>query len=183
MDLVDRLLNKEEAALVELMNQYGDYLLRTALLFLKDQQVAEETVQDVFITAYEKINQLTDSSKLKSWLTSILVNRCRTEMRKRSWKQRLLSLNMFDFTQQDDLFLGPEEHLFALAENQHLTKAIHALDYKYREVIVLFYYNEMKITDIAEFIQTKENTVKSRLARGRSLLKDSLMKGEDDRER
>lgn len=178
MELVDRLVNKEEAALVELMNHFGDYLLRTAVLLVKDGQIAEEAVQDTFITAFNKITQLTDPLKLKSWLTSILVNRCRSQMRQRSWKQAILQFDFIQHYKEDDRFLGPEDHLLHLTENQNLVEAIHQLDYKYREVIILFYFNEMKINEIAAHLKTKENTIKSRLARGRSLLREILLKGD-----
>jgi RNA polymerase sigma factor (sigma-70 family) len=179
VDLVDRLMNKEESALIEVMNQYGDYLLRTAILLLKDKQTAEEAVQDTFITAYEKVNQLSDPKKLKSWLTSILVNRCRSQIRKRSWKQRILSIDLIQHYKGDETFSGPEEHFINLVENQYLAEGIQELDYKYREVIILFYFNEMKINEISQYLNTKENTIKSRLARGRSMLKEIFMRGGD----
>jgi RNA polymerase sigma factor (sigma-70 family) len=179
LGIVDRLVNKEEAALVELMSQNGDYLLRTAIMLVKDQQVAEEAVQDTFITAYEKITQLSDPQKLKSWLTSILVNRCRSQMRKTSWKQAFLPFDFIQHYKGDDLFPGPEDSLLHVSDNQNLTKAIHELDYKYREVIILFYFNDMKISEISIHLKAKENTIKSRLARGRSMLKGILLKGDE----
>ena len=59
-----------------------------------------------------------------------------------------------------------------------LSGAIGELDYIYREVITLFYFNEMKTSDIAKQLKIKENTIKSRLKRGRVMLKDILQKGE-----
>ena len=180
MNLVERLKVKEESALIELMHLYGDYLLRTALLLLKDQQTAEEAVQDTFITAFDKITQLVDSDKIKNWLTSILVNRCRTQMRKRSWKNIILTLDLTERFHKDINFSGPEEHLLKLIENQHLADAIQELHYKYREVIIMYYFNEMKISDISSYLKVNENTIKSRLTRGRFLLKDILMRGVDE---
>jgi DNA-directed RNA polymerase specialized sigma24 family protein len=90
LDLHSRLIAKDEEALRMLMNQYGNTLLRTAYLLVKDTYVAEEMVQDTFIIAFEKANQLQDPTKLKSWLTTILMNECRARMRKWSWKNILL---------------------------------------------------------------------------------------------
>jgi len=178
LDVVEGLLKKEESALVELMNLYGDYLLRTAILLVKDTQIAEEVVQDTFITAFDKIHQLADPGKLKSWLTSILVNNCRSQQRKRSWKDIFLPFNLIERYQMDEGTLGPEDQLLHLMENQQLAVAIHALDYKYREAIILYYFNEMKINEIAQFLEVNENTIKSRLTRGRSQLKEILRRGE-----
>lgn len=179
MHLVDRLKNKEESALQELMSLYGDYLFRTAFLLLKDKQACEEVVQDTFITAYEKINQLVEEEKLKSWLTSITINRCRMLMRKWSWKNILLNFDWTERVQGDEKVDGPETRLIVNFENKSLSEAIQKLDYKYREVIILYYFNELKVSEIALLLKMAESTVKSRLKRGRTYLKDILAKGED----
>lgn len=179
MHLVDRLKNKEESALLEVMSLYGDYLLRTAFLLLKDQQTCEEVVQDTFITAYEKIHQLDEQEKLKSWLTSITINRCRMIMRKWSWKNIFLQLDWKERIHGDQKVDGPETRLLLNFENQSLSEAIQILDYKYREVIILYYFNELKISEIALIVKTAESTVKTRLKRGRTYLKEILAEGED----
>ncbi|MRX74063.1 sigma-70 family RNA polymerase sigma factor [Bacillus lacus] len=179
MSIIQQLKEKQEIALVELMKLYGDYLLRTAVLLLKDRQAAEEAVQDTFLTAFEKIGQLSDENKLKSWLTCILINKCRAKMRKKSWKHAFLSLDLLERYAGDDLHSGPEESLVKLAEHQVLFEAIQQLDYKYKEAIILYYYNELKISEISAQLKLNENTVKARLARGRSLLKQLLCKGEE----
>ncbi|MFD2045093.1 RNA polymerase sigma factor [Ornithinibacillus salinisoli] len=179
MHLVNRLIEREESALIELMNEYGDYLLRTAYLLVKDHQIAEEAVQDTFMTAFDKINQLDDPSKLKSWLTSIAVNRCRTQMRKWNWKNIFLNLEIVEKVKEDNSVQSPEDDLLVEVWNQNLSNAIQKLDYKYREVITLFYFSEFKIHEIANQTNTKESTIKSRLKRGRILLKEILMEGED----
>ncbi|WP_342028680.1 RNA polymerase sigma factor [Oceanobacillus limi] len=176
---MEGLKNKEEHALRELMNQYGDYLLRTGYLLVKDHQTAEEAVQDTFVTVFHKIHQLDDPNKLKSWLTTIMINCCRSQMRKWSWKNILLTFDTTEREKEDDSVQSPEEELLEVVWNQNLSDAIQKLDYKYREVITLFYFNEWKIAEIAKHINTKESTIKSRLKRGRIILRDLLRKGED----
>lgn len=178
LDFVDRLKGRDEHALMEVMNQYGDYLLRTAYLLMKDYQTAEEAVQDTFIAAFEKIHQLEDPEKLKSWLTAIVLNQCRSRMRKWHWKNIFLRFDKVEKMKADDTIRGPEESLLAMALDHNLSEAIQQLNYKYREAITLYYFNEMKISEIASQTKTNENTVKSRLKRGRLLLKGLLTKGE-----
>jgi len=173
---VQKLREKEEAALRTLMEQYGDELLRTAYLLLKDRHAAEEAVQDTFITAYAKIGQLRDDTKLRGWLIRIAVNRCR--MKRRSWSWR----NLLPFPRVEDLVPedhepGPEERALGEWRSGSLTRAIGQLDYKYREAITLYYYAEMSIREIAEQTGTNENTVKARLSRGRAQLKEQLEQG------
>ncbi|HEY2420281.1 MAG TPA: sigma factor, partial [Neobacillus sp.] len=68
------------------MDDYGDLLLRTACLLLRDRQSAEEAVQDTFIQAFAKMNQLQEPERLKAWLVRIVVNRCRMKQRTWSWR-------------------------------------------------------------------------------------------------
>ena len=179
MSLVDRLKRKEELALVELMHLYGDYLLRMAFLLLKDHQTAEEAVQDTFLIAFEKISQLENEAVLKSWLTTITMNRCREQMRKWNWKSIFLNFDIIERFNESETSPGPEDNLLEVEWNQHITTAIQQLDYKYREVITLFYFNELKITEIAALTGSKENTVKSRLKRGKQQLKQILENKEE----
>ncbi|RXI96186.1 sigma-70 family RNA polymerase sigma factor [Anaerobacillus alkaliphilus] len=178
MDLVERLKRKEEAAVIEMMNKYGDSLLRTAILLVKDPHLAEEIVQDTFVMAYQKIYQLHDEQKLKSWLLMITTNGCRARMRKWSWKNIFLHQEQ---EQEDHLIdeheLLPEETLIATWRDQQLREAITLLPYHYREVITLYYFQELTVKEIALLIKENENTVKTRLARARALLKVELTKG------
>ncbi len=179
-NLVERLIDKEEQALIELMQLFGDYLFRTAYLLVKDEHAAEEAVQDTFVTAFHKINQLGEPEKLKSWLTTIIVNRCRSNLRKKSWKHIFFNLEKVETVIEDPAANNPEDVILELDQNEKLSDAIQALDYKYREVITLFYFNELKILEIANVTNTNVNTVKSRLLRGKAILKAILMKGEEE---
>lgn len=156
------------------MDCYGDELMRTACLLIKDRQLAEEAVQDTFIQAYSSITQLRDRGKLRSWLLRIVVNRCR--MRMRQWSFR----NLLFFGQMEPL-LGsgraedqPEEHLVLNWERARLSEAISRLDYKQREAVVFYYYHGMSIQELSELLSLNPNTVKARLARGRLKLKSIL---------
>lgn len=181
LDIVQRLKNKEEEALVEIMNLYGNSLLRMAVLLVKDRYVAEEVVQDVFVIAYKKIDQLNESRKLKSWLIMITMNECRSRMRRWSWK------NIFLHKEQEEenhiaanIEIQPEESLLITWRNTQIHEAIGQLPYKYREVITLYYFQELSIKEITEMIFEKESTVKTRLSRGRGLLKKLIQEGGED---
>ncbi|MBM7662898.1 RNA polymerase sigma-70 factor (ECF subfamily) [Bacillus mesophilus] len=178
MNLVQRLQQKEEKALVQLMELHGDYLLRTAFLLVKDRQVAEEIVQDSFIVAFDKIDQLQHEERLRNWLTMISLNLCRSRMRKWSWKHILVGFeDKFENLEDDEIVNGPEDMLMTLSQNTELYIAIQQLDYKYREVITLHYFNELKVNEISDQLNEKDSTIKTRLSRGRKLLKEILLKG------
>lgn len=177
LDIIEGLKARDEAALRRLMEDYGDMLLRTAYLLLGDRQAAEEAVQDTFLQAYAKIGQLKDPLRLKAWLVSIAVNRCR--MRRRTWSWRsIFPAGASNHWLPDKAGSADSAEALALAGwNQHrISDAIIGLDYIYRECLTLYYYHEMSVLDIAGQLGKPENTVKSRLARGRRLLKQVLEK-------
>jgi len=180
LDMIAGLRRKDEEALVMLMQRYGDDLLRTAYMLLRDRQEAEEAVQDSFVAAFERIGQLRDDAKMKSWLLRIVVNRCR--MKQRTWGFRHLFPSAYmDRWLAKEKEQGPEEQLLQQWKSGSLTKAVHSLSYKYREVITLHYFQEMGVAEIAEHLQVNSNTVKARLARGRAYLKLALEKeGENE---
>ncbi len=176
LDLVRMLAEKDETALKELMALYSDELLRTAYLLVKDRQVAEEAVMDSFLQAYNKIHQLKEPDKLRGWLLRIVVNRCRMRMRTWNWR-RLLP---FAEVEMEETERSPEDLLLTEWRNEQLSAAIHRLDYRYREVITLYYYNGFSVLEIAEHVKSNENTVKARLSRGRTKLKQMLQEGDGD---
>ncbi|UCZ54416.1 sigma-70 family RNA polymerase sigma factor [Bacillus shivajii] len=178
MSLVERLKNKEEQALQQLMEQYGNILLRTAVLLMRDRQIAEEAVQDTYVVAFQNIDQLESDEKLKSWLMKITVNQCRTRMRRWSWKHIFLKKEADSWENVIDERDGePESLLMTNYENQLLHQHIQSLPYKYREVITLYYFQELSIKEIAILLDGNENSVKTKLRRGRTLLKGSLEEG------
>jgi RNA polymerase sigma-70 factor (ECF subfamily) len=164
------------------MQLYGNELLRTAVLLVKDHYLAEEIVQDTFVTAFQKMEQLEDGSKLKGWLVIITVNGCRARMRKWSWKNIFLAKKEAAFNQLAETDPLPEAALLTAQRNELLHKGIQSLAYHYREAITLFYFHELPIREISEMLQENENTVKTRIARGRRLLKDFLERGDEDDE-
>ncbi|AIQ34133.1 RNA polymerase [Paenibacillus sp. FSL R5-0345] len=177
MNIIERIKAKDESALRLLMDDYGDMLLRTACLLLKDRHSAEEAVQDTFIQAYAKMSQLQDPERLKAWLIRIVVNRCR--MKQRTWSWRNIFPSGGSELQGSDVagFTAGAEELFMVEwHNIRLAESMRTLDYVYRECLTLYYFHEMSIREISEQLNTPENTIKSRLARGRTLLKKILEK-------
>jgi RNA polymerase sigma-70 factor (ECF subfamily) len=172
LDVVRRLIEKDELALQALMSQFGDELQRTAYLLVKDRQAAEEAVMDTFIQAYNKIHQLKEPDKLRGWLLRIVVNRCRMKMRTWNWRNLLPAAYVERMVEETEP--GPENRLLTEWRNKSLSAAIHRLEYRYREAITLHYYNELSVQEIAEHVKSNENTVKARLARGRKKLRQML---------
>lgn len=152
----------------ELIDSYGGDILRLCLLYLGDRQLAEDAFQETFIKAWRQMDSFRGESGIKTWLSRIAVNTCR-DMLRSGW------LRMMKRSE-------PVESLFNLAAPQqedaaHVRDAVLALPGKYREVIVLYYDQGMKLREIADMLRLPVNSVSTRLRRARLLLKDLL--GED----
>ena len=112
------------------MEQYGSSLLRMSAIYLKDADLAQDAVQETFIKAYRHMNDYRGDSSEKTWLTTICVNTCRDILRT-AW---------FRHTSRMDLDTLPEKPAeFEFPDNTVLTEVMR-LPAKYREVILLRYY-------------------------------------------
>jgi len=156
----------------EVVRAYGEELLRLAYTYLKDRTLAEDVVQEVFIKAFEKRNDFRGDASYKTYLYRITINKCHDYFRSWSYKNTQVS----SFIQQVFKSNHSVEEI-AQTRNDELIlgKAVLQLSIKYREIIVLYYYKDFSIEEIAKLLDCSGNTVKTRLRRGRQLLKNHLM--------
>lgn len=166
-----RLQNKEDL-IYTVMNEYGERLIRLAFTYVKDWGDAEDIVQEVFTTCYTKLDTFRGDGSIKSWLYRITVNKCKDHLK--SWFSRNIWFSNTFEKMLPDQDKTPELKLIVKSDNQELAEKILELNVKYREVIILFYQEEMSIQEISSLLQMNESTVKSRLHRARHLLKKSL---------
>lgn len=152
------------------MVSYGNDIIRVAYSYLKQKHLAEDVTQDVFIKCYEKMDTFRNESSYKTWLIRITVNRCKDIFKSLSYKN-LLVADFFSFKQNHSSY---EDQLFTNDEDHFLSQQVMNLPVKYREVIILFYYQELSIEEIADLIKSNPSTIKTRLQRGRLRLKEAL---------
>lgn len=155
--------------LKELMSQYTESLIRLAYYYVKDLQAAEDIVQEVFIKFYHNQNIYEERGELKAFLTQMTVNKSKDYLK--SWAYRKVQLQSKLFPQVgkrhlDDLVRQDEEAIIG--------DAILELPLKHREVLIYFYFNEMTIPEVALILSIPESTVKTRLRRGKELLRTHL---------
>ncbi|MED4206491.1 sigma-70 family RNA polymerase sigma factor [Neobacillus mesonae] len=151
------------------MNEYGERLTKLAYGYVKDWGIAQDVVQDVFVICYRQYNQAINVEFLKAWVYRITINRCK-DVLKSSFIKRILLNNHISKIDHDS---SPERELLARDEKEQLAQFVLKLPLKYREVIILCYYEELSVTEIAALLDLNQNTVKTRLKRGRELLKKS----------
>ncbi|MDD4046966.1 MAG: sigma-70 family RNA polymerase sigma factor [Tissierellia bacterium] len=167
--LIKNLKRGREEAYRQLIEEYGNKLLRTCYLILNDREEAEDVVQETFIKVFNKIDTFKEKSGLYTWIYAIALNLSRDRMRT---KQDMLELKD-EWIGNDDV----ESHVEINFDREQLRKEIFEMNSLYKEVLVLFYYEELSIKEISNLLNEKEGTIKSKLSRGRNMLKESLLKG------
>ncbi|WP_255508032.1 RNA polymerase sigma factor [Lysinibacillus sp. BW-2-10] len=155
----------------ELVEAHAESLIQVAYSYVKNKQMAEDIVQDVFIKAFEKQSQFRGDSSYKTYLYKMTINRSYDYLRSWSYRNHLLTnkfSNLFGVQKSVDDFVVLEDER-AVIGNEVLKLAP-----KYREVIILFYFKELKVEEIANILDCSMNTVKTRLSRARNMLKERL---------
>jgi RNA polymerase sigma-70 factor (ECF subfamily) len=167
--MIQGLKNGQEDAFRNMMELYGNKLLGTCYLILRDREEAEDVVQETFVRVFGNIRGFNGKSSLYTWIYRIAINLSRDMLRKRSYD---LNLNE-EIIGEEDTFERVEHRL----ELEDLKVRLSGLSPIYREVLVLFYYQDLSIAEISDLLKEKEGTIKSRLSRGRRVLAGEMKKG------
>ena len=152
-----------------LMDTYGDQIVRLCYMYLKDWHLAEEATQETFIKVYKKYDNFRNESSHKTWMMTIAINTCKSYRRTAWFKKVHIGLES-----KEEIGSSLEEEILESIEKDDVLKAIYQLESKYKEVILLYYYQEMTIEEIARVLQIKSGNVKMRLQRGRKKLGEYL---------
>jgi RNA polymerase sigma-70 factor (ECF subfamily) len=157
--LVGALKARDSGSLEALVERYGTRLLRSATLLCGNETHAKDLVQDTFVEALRSLHRFRGQASLYTWLHSILLNLTRHYRRD---SNRLVYDN--ELAAQE--VSAPEEQPVALdlgSATTELARALSRLSESHREVLVLRYYEHMKLHEIARHLGVSTGTVKSRL--------------------
>lgn len=151
--------------LSRLIAQYRTSILHLCCVILRDPVAAEDAVQETFLKAYRGLQGFRQESSEKTWLTSIALNVCRDMRRSAWWRHTERRITPEELT-----LAAPEQDPEAIA----LGQAIAHLPDKYRNVVMLYYYQDMTLQEAAQILKTTPSALSKRLARARALLKKEL---------
>lgn len=165
-------MEDDEALINEIMSRYGQDILQLTYSYVKNKTIAEDLTQEIFIKCYKSLHTYKQNAKMKTWLCTIAANHCKDYLRSWYFRKVTVSEKIADLTgttknNVEDLVLENEE-------DHELAFAVMSLPMKYREVIFLFYFEEMSIKEIESVLDINQNTIKSRLKRAKGLLKEEL---------
>ncbi|MRG87394.1 sigma-70 family RNA polymerase sigma factor [Salinibacillus xinjiangensis] len=167
---LDIALWPRERAIEYVIDNYGETVKRIIFTYVKNYVATDDLFQDFLITVYRRLDSFQGESKLKTWLCRIAINKCKDHLK--SPVNRIIYLR--EHIHDTGHSKSPEQLSIKDEERQQLINAIFSLSIKYREVLVLRYYQSLSIKEISELLHLNESTVKTRIARGKGKLRSKL---------
>lgn len=170
-----QLFHSDDAAAIEMFvraHQQGVY--RLALSVLDDSAEAEEAAQDSLVAAINALDTYRGDSAFTTWLYAITLNTCRGRLRKHRSRERLMETLRSIFRLGNETAPHPEEAAIRNEADAAVARAVASLDEKHRLPVILRYYNELPVSEIAKLLEISEGTVHSRLFTARERLRAML---------
>ena len=145
----------------------------TCVSLLKDEENAKDIMQETYITAFLKLDTLNDEQKFCGWITSIAVNKCKNKL-KGKVEYQIDDEVLITEAETDELML-PEEYITKAEKRKVLLQIMEdTLSFNQYQVVLMFYFNELSIAEIAQALEISEGTVKSRLNSSRAKMKTAI---------
>lgn len=181
VELIRKWKEGDEDAFSVMYERYRQTAMRTAWLLCHNLADSEDIVQETFVQCYFHIQELKDESRFRPWMLKCLVRTGWKLMKKqkKEMPEEQMELHLERERYLESTFSGktsgePLEEAIAREFSGELTKAVRRLSEKHRLVIVLYYYDELSVHEIAKITGCLEGTVKSRLHFARRQLKKML---------
>lgn len=166
----------------EVADAYYERIFRGALSVTGDRHLAEEIVQETFVSALKKFDGFSGKSSVLSWLYAIMLNKYRDHCRKAKLLKRLGFVRGGTKPGQARRVTSnngcPWAELADSEESELLLKAVYSLPVRLREVIAMRYFDGLSLKELASVLNCRLGTVKSRLANARKRLHRALRQGE-----
>ena len=176
-DLVKRAKYGDAKALNRLLDNNKSYIYAIAFSLLKNHEDAEDAVQKTMIAVWQSIGSLENTEAFKSWLYRIAHTRSLNILQSRKKEHVVLDDDIGDLPQLEEMeseLMLPQAYAERDDLRERLDRIIDGLSAVQRETIVLYYFNDRSIAEIAEIMDCSENTVKSRLYLARQSIKTEI---------
>ena len=181
-ELAARIARGDRGAFTIVMRRHNRLLYRTARAILRDDTDAEDALQDAYLKAYAGIGTFAGDSRLSTWLVRIVVNEALGRLRQRKRDQTVVPFSPSrerPSESEEDMVPGrpeetPENMTLRAEMRRLLERSIDELPVAFRTVFILREVEEMTVEEIALALQIPSGTVRTRLFRAKSLLRQSL---------
>jgi RNA polymerase sigma-70 factor (ECF subfamily) len=173
-EIVSRVIEGQTALYEVLMRRYNERIYRAARSIVRDEDEAEDVMQQAYVNAYAHLRQFDRRAKFSTWLTRIAIHEAIARARKRG------RYDAVDFTQEENQAVertpsrNPEQQAFSGELRALIEASIDALPDGYREVFMLREVDGLSTSETAECLGVSEDVVKTRLSRSRAALRNEL---------
>lgn len=171
--LIEKAKKGDKEAFTELIYGIRHDLYKIARCRLACEDDIEDAIQETIIKTFKYIKRLNKNASFKAWIITILINNCNTIYKKN--KDRNIS---FESLELERTYQKMEEYKGLDDLDFYLT--LKDLNYDERIVLILFYLEDYSIKDMSKLLKTNENTIKTRLKRGKDKIKNKYMKGNEE---
>lgn len=181
---IERLIARDERAFNELVELYGDRVYRLMLRMLARKDEAEDMAQEVFVQVFKAIHQFRGDAKLGTWIYRVAVNLCKNRGKYLSRRHAGSEDELEALADRAPLaeakgitsgeVSGPDQVVQGYQVEAIVRRCILELDSEFQEVLILRDVEELSYEEIGEITNLPEGTVKSRLHRGRAMLKEKV---------
>lgn len=184
-ELLPRLRAREHAAFEALMRRHNRRLYRVARSLLRDAAEAEDALQDAYLKGFRALAEFRGDASLATWLTRIVVNECMTRLRRSARRDNIVPMvpAVHDAAEEGDAMVdelhssyaeSPDRALWRGEMRELLERRIDQLPGPFRVVFVMRAVEELTVEETAGCLGIPEATVRSRLFRARSLLREGI---------
>ncbi|MGN4127921.1 sigma-70 family RNA polymerase sigma factor [Lysinibacillus sphaericus] len=156
----------------DIMQEYGQELLQLVYAYVKNQAISEDLTQEIFVKCFQALPTYKGKSTLKTWLWRIAINHCKDYLK--SWYNQKVHVSKDGLFNLQESKENVEKTVIQQDEDARLAENVMQLPVLYREVIYLFYFEMLAIKEISHVLEINSNTVKTRLRKGKALLKEQL---------
>jgi RNA polymerase sigma-70 factor (ECF subfamily) len=163
-----------EAAIEVFIREHEAGVFRLALSILGDPAEAHEIAQETFIAALRALPSYQERKSLKAWLYVIALNLSRSHLRKRRFLEKLRATTTALFRLESQKQASPEETVIHNEKEAAIWNELNKLDERHRMVVILRYFQDLPVAEIAEVLDLNEGTVHSRLHTARERLRHAL---------
>jgi RNA polymerase sigma-70 factor, ECF subfamily len=174
-EIIQQVLAGNTALFELLMRRYNERIYRAARSIVRDEQEAEDVMQQAYVNAFTHLRQFNGSAQFSTWLTRIAINEALARVRRRGRYEALDDLSNVEPFMSTNPVQNPERQAFVGELRGLLEWAIDTLPDGMREVFVLRDVEGLSTAEVAESLDVSEDVVKTRLSRGRAALRRALL--------
>lgn len=179
VDAVQKLKQGDEQGFDILYLNTYNYVYSRARYILGDKDEALDLVQEVYLALFRNINSLKEDGKIYSWMGAVTFRQAMKILRKNNRQVLLSEEKEGMFEELEDNGITPEEGIMDTQDAKVIRDCIDNLSAEQKAVVLAYYYDGLKIEEIAEITETSEGTVKSRLYLARKYLRKSIIDQEE----